>query len=65
MGILAVLVAGLWFTDNAEFVKTTEIQRAEGHRWHDIDCREVNESLPNIHILSPSGKKYVCWKLEK
>ena len=30
MGILAVLVAGLWFADNAEFVKTTEIQRAEG-----------------------------------
>lgn len=62
---VAALVTALWFADNAEFVATTEAQREDGYRWHDIDCREVDESLPNVHILSPSGKKYVCWKLEK
>jgi len=65
MSILAVLVAGLWFADNAEFVQTTAEQRDEGYRWHDIDCREADESLPNIHFASPTGKKFVCWKLEK
>jgi hypothetical protein len=65
MGIIVAIVAGLWFADNAEFVKTAEAQRDEGNRWHDIDCRPVDETLPNIHIETPTGNKLVCWKLKK
>ena len=64
MGIIAVLVAGLWFTDNAEFIKTSDQQRDEGFRWHSIECRDVNPELPAITINTPTGRKLVCHKLK-
>lgn len=59
------LISGLWFTENAEFVATAKAQRSEGYTWHKIECRPVNESIPNIHIETPIGNKLVCWKLKK
>jgi len=64
MALLAVLVTGLWFADNAEFVSTTENQRAEGFRWHQIECRDVNPELPAITINTPTGRRIVCHKLK-
>ena len=64
MGILAVLVAGLWFADNSEFVATTSKQQAEGYRWHAIECRDVDPNLPAITINTPTGRRIVCHKLK-
>tara|TARA_B100001057_G_C22001808_1_gene626331 strand:- start:234 stop:428 length:195 start_codon:yes stop_codon:yes gene_type:complete len=64
MSLLAVLVTGLWFADNAEFVSTAEKQRSEGFRWHQIECRDVNPELPAITIDTPTGRRIVCHKLK-
>ena len=64
MALLAVLVTGLWFADNAEFVSATEKQRSEGFRWHQIECRDVNPELPAITINTPTGRRIVCHKLK-
>lgn len=63
MSLLFVLVTGLWFADNAEFVSTTEEQRKEGFRWHAIECRDRNPELPAIAITTPTGREIVCYKL--
>jgi len=64
MTLLVVLVTGLWFADNTEFVTTTEKQRAEGFRWNQIECRDVNPKLPAITIDTPTGRRIVCHKLK-
>tara|TARA_Y200000002_G_scaffold378288_1_gene385361 strand:+ start:783 stop:980 length:198 start_codon:yes stop_codon:yes gene_type:complete len=64
--ILALaFVSAFWFADNAEFVKTTELQREEGFRWHQIKCRDRNPDLPAIVITTATGREIVCHKLYK
>ena len=57
------VVMALWATDNAEFLQTVELQRADGFTWQLIECREVNPQLPAITITTPTGKELVCNKL--
>jgi hypothetical protein len=62
--IVLAFVSALWFAGNAEFVKTTEAQREEGFRWHQIECRDRNPDLPAIVISTPTGREIVCHKLQ-
>tara|TARA_Y100001937_G_scaffold126474_1_gene195842 strand:+ start:1097 stop:1294 length:198 start_codon:yes stop_codon:yes gene_type:complete len=55
----------LWSVDNKEFLETVDIQRADGFTWQQIDCREVDQTLPAITIDTPTGKSLVCAKLTK
>jgi len=59
------LISALWFTANAEFVKTTNEQKAQGFVWDRIDCRQRIEELPALTIDTPTGKSLVCYKLVK
>jgi hypothetical protein len=65
MGILAVVLVAGWFSTNAEFVKTSNEQQADGYFWSQIDCREATPGLPAITIDTPTGKSLVCNKLVK
>ena len=64
MGIL-VVVAAMWFSENAEFVQTVIDQRTDGYKWSQIECRQATEGLPAITIDMPTGKSFVCHKLVK
>lgn len=63
--LLAVAIMVAFFADNSEFMKTVEQQRAEGYTWSQIDCRQVEPGLPAITIDTHTGKKLVCYKLQK
>ena len=64
MTLLFVLVTGLWFADNTEFVAAVDQQRKEGFKWHQIECRDRNPALPAIVITTPAGREIVCHKLQ-
>ncbi len=64
MPILLIAVAALWSTANADFIKSSNEQLANGYTWQKISCRAPDESLPNIHITTPINNKYVCFKLD-
>jgi hypothetical protein len=59
------LISALWFSTNAEFVKTVNEQMTDGYAWQLIDCRQVNPELPAITINTHTGKSLVCNKLVK
>ena len=59
------LISALWFTTNADFVKTYNEQKAQGYIWDRIECRQVIEGLPALTIDTPTGKSLVCYKLVK
>ena len=63
LGIFVVMA--LWANDNTEFLQTVELQRVDGFTWQQIDCREVDPTLPAITITTPTGKELVCNKLTK
>ena len=65
MALALVLISGLWFSANAEFVETANNQRDEGFRWQQVECRDRNPDLPAIVITTPTGREIVCHKLEK
>ncbi len=65
MALGMFLVMALWSIDNKEFLETVDIQRADGFTWQQIDCREVDQTLPAITIDTPTGKSLVCAKLTK
>lgn len=65
MAIGFFVVMALWANDNAEFLQTVELQRADGFTWQQIECREVDPKLPAITIDTPTGKSLVCAKLTK
>lgn len=48
-----------------EFFETAVAQQKEGYSWEDIDCRTPEEGIPSLRITTPTGKQYVCFKLEK
>lgn len=58
------LITGLFTYDNLEFFSVVKQQRSEGYTWSDIECRQV-EVQPALTIDTPTGKKLVCYKLEK
>ena len=64
MFVLA-LVVGLFAYDNKEFFDTVGEQRADGHYWKQIDCRDLENGLPALTIDTPTGRKIVCHKLVK
>ena len=59
MALGMFLVMALWSIDNKEFLETVDIQRADGFTWQQIDCREVDQTLPAITIDTPTGKSLV------
>ena len=65
MALGMFLVMALWSIDNKEFLETVDIQRADGFTWQQIDCREVDQTLPAITIDTPTDKSLVCAKLTK
>ena len=46
------------------FWDTVEEQKAQGYKWKEIPCRQV-ENYPAITIDTPTGKKLVCNVLVK
>ena len=48
-----------------EFFRTVDSQVAEGYNWTSIECREPNADSKHIAIETPTGNKYVCFKLVK
>ena len=60
-----LIVLGACSSQQAEFWRTVEQQRADGYAWQQIECREVNPELPAITIDTPIGNKLVCNKLVK
>jgi len=63
--LLSALVLGACSSQQAEFFRTVEQQRAEGYVWKQIECRQVNPELPAITIDTPIDNKLVCNKLVK
>ena len=63
LGIFVVMT--LWSIDNKQFLDTVDVQRADGFTWQQIECREVDPTLPAITIDTPTGKSLVCAKLTK
>ena len=62
---MLTLTLALFAYDNKDFLETVELQRAEGFTWQQIECRDVNPTLPAITIDTPTGKSLVCAKLTK
>ena len=60
-----VAVSALWSIDNKEFIDTANLQIADGYVWNIMECRAPDTSVPYIAIKSPTGKEFVCSKLEK
>ena len=65
MALGMFVLMAIWSVDNKEFLETVDIQRADGFTWQQIDCREVDQTLPAITIDTPTGKSLVCAKLTK
>jgi hypothetical protein len=63
--ISSLIVLGACSSQQTEFFRTVEQQRADGYVWQQIECREVNPELPAITIDTPIGNKLVCNKLVK
>ena len=63
--LLSLLALGACNAQFMEFQRTVEKQRAEGHVWQQIECRQVNPELPAITMDIPIGNKLVCNKLVK
>ena len=63
--LLISLTLGACSSQQAEFWRTVEKQRADGHTWQQIECRQVNPELPAITIDTPIGNKLVCNKVVK
>ena len=63
--LLSLLALGACSSQQAEFFRTVEKQRAEGYKWEQIPCRQVTPGVPAITIDPPTGKKLVCNKLVK
>ncbi len=63
--LLSLFVLGACSSQQAEFFRTVEKQRAEGYKWEQIPCRQVTPGVPAITIDPPTGKKLVCNKLVK
>ena len=63
--LLVSLLLGACSSQQAEFWRTVEKQRAEGYTWKQIPCRRVTPDVPAITIDTPIGNKLVCNKLVK
>lgn len=63
--LLISLTLGACSSQQAEFWRTVEKQRAEGYTWKQIPCRQVTPDVPAITIDPPTGKKLVCNVLSK
>lgn len=63
--LLVSLLLGACSSQQAEFWRTVEKQRAEGYTWKQIPCRQVTPDVPAITIDTPIGNKLVCNKLVK
>ena len=63
--LLSLLALGACNAQTAEFWRTVEKQRAEGHVWKEIHCRQVTPNVPAITMDTPIGNKLVCNKLVK
>ena len=58
-----VLISGLWFADNSEFVTTAKEQQEAGATWHWVGWQDHEEGLPAITIDS-NDQKHIVWKLK-
>lgn len=58
-----VIISGLWFADNSEFVNTAREQQEAGATWHYVGWQDHEEGLPAITMKTDSAEK-VIWKLK-
>lgn len=60
------LIGGLFVHDNAEFFAKADEQIKAGYEWNLIKCREPIPGALSIPLINQeTGKKTVCFKLEK
>ena len=65
MPLVITLTLAFFAYYNKDFLETFELQRAEGFTWQQIECRDVNPTLPAITFTTPTGREIVCNKLTK
>ena len=58
-----VIISGLWFADNSEFVITANEQQEAGATWHWVGWQDHEEGLPAI-TFDANGNEHVVWKLK-
>ena len=58
-----VLISGLWFADNSEFVNTANEQQEAGATWHWVGWQEHEAGLPAITI-DANNNSHIVWKLK-
>lgn len=59
------LIAGLFFTDNAEFFKTVEQNRADGMTWHYIG-KTAPDGHPAITVKNEAtGEEFIYFKMKQ
>lgn len=63
MIILATFLA-LFATDNAEFFKVVNQQKAEGYVWNYVG-KSTPSGTPAITINPQHSDEYILWRLEK
>ena len=61
--IALILLSALWFSDNAEFVKTVNEQLADGYKWKEVGKTEAS-GTPAI-TLKTETNEYIFYRLEK
>jgi hypothetical protein len=60
-----LIVLGACSSQQAEFWRTVEQQRADGYKWEQIPCRQVTPGVQALTLDTPIGNKLVCNKLVK
>lgn len=62
-GVILFLAMFAW--GNNEFFETATQQQKDGYRWTQLENCVTPEDVPGIHIETPIGNKFICYKLQK
>ena len=65
MAILALAIVMSVFSNNADFIQTTNQQLADGYTWAKIECRDTTGDVPALTMATANGAERVCYKLVK
>ena len=65
MTILALVAVMSFFSNNAEFIKTSNQQLSQGYAWSKVDCRTTTGDVPAFTMTTVNGTDRICYKLIK
>lgn len=58
-----IIISGLWFADNSEFVSTANEQQEAGATWHWVGWQAHEAGLPAI-TFDANNNSHIVWKLK-